>query len=392
MLVLKPQYYNKFKCIAENCKDSCCIGWQISVDKASFNRYRKINQGFGQYLNRNVCKNRKNRNDTDYGKISLSESGRCNFLNESNLCQIYINLGEEFLCNTCKEYPRYVKRFGDRYEKTMTISCPEVARLIVESEEPISFEMVEEEMDKMGIKNSLYDKQLEKILWDVRMLLIEIAQFREIPVWKRLIFIKQTIDRVQKLIENQNYNDKVISILSEYVQNENNIMALDSLRTDKGEKNIFIKDVFNFRMTTGTGNDMFLKFTKDIGTFQELLDEKRVDITNLENEFNVYFYNKEYILEHYMVYYIYGNFMNAVWSNDLKKEISALIINCILIKHMLLVRWYNRGKRLETSDIIDAIYSFSRSMEHNLNFKEDFYRAIRRNDIDDLECMATFVK
>lgn len=392
MLILKPKYYDKFKCIAGDCKDSCCIGWQISVDKASFNRYRKINQDFGRYLNKNVCKNRENRSDIDYGKISLLENMRCSFLNENNLCQIYINLGEEFLCNTCKEYPRYVKKFGSRYERTMTISCPEVARLILESEEPISFELVEEEVDEKEIKSSIYDKQLEKILWDVRILLIEIAQFREIPVWKRLVFIKQATDKVQKLLEEQSYNDKVLSILLRYIQNENNIVALDSLKANRKEKNTFIKDVFNFRMSTGTGNEMFLKFTKDIGEFQDLIDEEKVDITKLENKFNVYFYNKEYILEHYIVYYIYGHFMNAVWSNDLKKEISILIINCILIKHMLLVRWYNRGMNIEMSDIIDIVYSFSRAIEHSLNFKENFYKAIRKNDIDDLESIVTFLR
>lgn len=392
MLVLKPTYYDEFKCIAGACKDSCCIGWQISVDKASFNRYRKINQDFGRYLNKNVSKNRENRSDIDYGKISLSENMRCSFLNENNLCQIYINLGEEFLCNTCKEYPRYITKFRNRYERRMTISCPEVARLILESENPISFEIIEEEVNGKEIKGSIYDKHLEKILWDVRMLSIEIAQFREIPVWKRLIFIKQATDKVQKLIEEQSYNDKVISVLSEYVQSEKNIIALDLLKANRKEKNTFIKDVFNFRMSIGTGNEMFLKFTKDIGEFQELINEKKIDITNLENEFNIYFYNKEYILEHYMVYYIYGHFMNAVWTNDLKGETSILIINCILIKHMLLVRWYNRGKNLEISDIIDVVYSFSRAMEHNLNFKEDFYKAVRKNDIDDLESIVTFVK
>ena len=39
MKVLKPDYYDKFQCIANECTDSCCIGWDIDIDKISFRKY-----------------------------------------------------------------------------------------------------------------------------------------------------------------------------------------------------------------------------------------------------------------------------------------------------------------------------------------------------------------
>lgn len=36
MKILKPFYYDDFKCIADKCIDSCCIGWRISIDKESY--------------------------------------------------------------------------------------------------------------------------------------------------------------------------------------------------------------------------------------------------------------------------------------------------------------------------------------------------------------------
>ena len=30
-----PDYYKKFKCIANLCPDSCCQGWDVVVDKES---------------------------------------------------------------------------------------------------------------------------------------------------------------------------------------------------------------------------------------------------------------------------------------------------------------------------------------------------------------------
>ncbi len=41
-------------------------------------------------------------------KFYMNEDGRCAFLNENNLCDIYIQLGEEALCDICTEHPRFI--------------------------------------------------------------------------------------------------------------------------------------------------------------------------------------------------------------------------------------------------------------------------------------------
>ena len=42
MKVLKPFYYDDFKCIAGDCIDNCCHAeWEISIDKRTYKKYRK---------------------------------------------------------------------------------------------------------------------------------------------------------------------------------------------------------------------------------------------------------------------------------------------------------------------------------------------------------------
>ena len=36
-----PHYYKKFRCIAGECPDTCCAGWQIQIDPASLRKYKK---------------------------------------------------------------------------------------------------------------------------------------------------------------------------------------------------------------------------------------------------------------------------------------------------------------------------------------------------------------
>ena len=33
MKLIAPDYYNKFSCIADKCRHSCCVGWEIDIDE-----------------------------------------------------------------------------------------------------------------------------------------------------------------------------------------------------------------------------------------------------------------------------------------------------------------------------------------------------------------------
>ena len=49
-----PDYYKKFKCIADKCKHSCCIGWEIDIDEHTYNKYMNIKNEFGNKLKNNI--------------------------------------------------------------------------------------------------------------------------------------------------------------------------------------------------------------------------------------------------------------------------------------------------------------------------------------------------
>ena len=75
-----PHYYKQFRCIADKCPDTCCAGWQIMIDNRSLKKYSKVKGGFGNRL----------QNGIDWKVHAfLQQGGRCEFLNEDNLCDIY---------------------------------------------------------------------------------------------------------------------------------------------------------------------------------------------------------------------------------------------------------------------------------------------------------------
>ena len=54
MKYLVPNYYKKFKCIADKCKHSCCIGWEIDIDAETYEKYKSIQGDFEKRLNKNI--------------------------------------------------------------------------------------------------------------------------------------------------------------------------------------------------------------------------------------------------------------------------------------------------------------------------------------------------
>ena len=129
MILRKPDFYDSFKCIAGRCTDTCCVGWEIDVDEASQEAYRKVAGAFGDKLRENI----------EDGHFRLLPHDRCPFLDVNNLCEIFANLGEGALCNICREHPRFVEVYGDIMEKGIGLCCEEAVRLLLEGNGPLTF-------------------------------------------------------------------------------------------------------------------------------------------------------------------------------------------------------------------------------------------------------------
>lgn len=147
-----PNYYKKFSCIAEKCKHNCCIGWEIDIDDDTNEYYQNINGSFGERLKNNISVT------DDCACFKLDGKGRCVFLNNNNLCDIILNLGEDALCQICADHPRFRNFFPNRIEMGLGICCEEACRIILSQEEKLSFEVLLSNNEKdSGNINELND-------------------------------------------------------------------------------------------------------------------------------------------------------------------------------------------------------------------------------------------
>lgn len=116
-----PRYLKNFKCLASDCPHTCCAGWVIDVDPDTLERYKALGGYFTDSL-------------SEEGSFVLTEGDRCPHLTDKGLCRIISDHGEGYLCDICREHPRFYTYAPDRAEMGVGMSCYAAASLILDSE------------------------------------------------------------------------------------------------------------------------------------------------------------------------------------------------------------------------------------------------------------------
>lgn len=162
-------YYKEFSCIARACPDTCCAGWQIVIDNKTLKKYQHFKGPFHNRLH----------NDIDWKEhVFRQYNRRCAFLNEENLCDIYTEAGPKMLCDTCRNYPRHIEEFEGLREISLSLSCPEAARILLSQKEKVHSRM----------NTSDTSKDLFKNMWKTIVPEMEVLR----PGWKE--FLKERLD------------------------------------------------------------------------------------------------------------------------------------------------------------------------------------------------------
>lgn len=131
MKYYEPDYYSSFSCLADKCRHSCCIGWEIDIDEDTAEIYRKLPGALGQELRRKTELSAPEH-------FILDEQERCPFLNGQGLCRLILSSGEDILCDICSEHPRYYNYIADREERGLGACCEMAAGLIIGGDGNIS--------------------------------------------------------------------------------------------------------------------------------------------------------------------------------------------------------------------------------------------------------------
>jgi len=149
MQTVFPNYYKRFQCIQGACRHNCCIGWEIDIDPETLAYYDSLSGEIGRRLRDTIAR------DGDPHFV-LAANDRCPFLNDRNLCDLILTLGEEHICGICTDHPRFRNELPGRLETGLGLCCEEAGRLILGQSEPAVLEVsgtAEEEDEIVALRD-----------------------------------------------------------------------------------------------------------------------------------------------------------------------------------------------------------------------------------------------
>lgn len=261
-----PNYYSKFFCKASECRHSCCIGWEIDIDDDSLELYNSIDGEFGKKLQKNIiC-------EDDTANFKLDSNERCPFLNSDNLCDIYINLGEECLCQICTDHPRYRNYINGRCEIGLGLTCEASGELILTQKEPTEWIIIEDD-----------EEDSDSTEWE-----------RELYI-AREKFVKIIQDRT-KTIEGR----------------------IDELLSYLGAEDAW------FGHTVADWREFYKGLERMDSSWDEMLDR-------LTDENAVRYASCELLCENLLIYFVNRHVTNAIDEYDLSSRLSFAILSCAVI-------------------------------------------------------------
>lgn len=184
----QPTYVKNFHCDGKACRANCCqAGWTIEIDDATYEKYSSMPDlpqhfVFNDQLNK-YC-------------IEPDCEGVCPYLRSDNLCSIQKKYGEEFLSETCRQYPRQTFDFGDYYERSLSLVCPIAADMVLNSAR-IEFEWLEVD-ERVHRQSEIFEPNVpveyRSNFFALQMSAIEILQRRSLSITDRLLELGRLFD------------------------------------------------------------------------------------------------------------------------------------------------------------------------------------------------------
>lgn len=213
--MIVPNYFKKFKCIADKCTHSCCVGWEIDIDSDTQMFYSVLPGEIGDKIRENIS--------NDLPPHFILKNNKCPFLNEKGLCDIILNYGQDSVCEICREHPRFYNEYKNFTEAGVGLCCEEAAKIILESDSKFS---VSGEYKKLSVKEKEFLAEREKCF--------NILQDRVFSIAERFKILSEKYGFAFEKI-------KIKDVLQEF-------MSLERLDNEWSVALSIANDTFNFKV------------------------------------------------------------------------------------------------------------------------------------------------
>lgn len=366
-----PHYYREFSCTGSHCEDTCCASWGVSIDPVSLKRYQCVKGEFGRRLQESI--------DTGTGSF-IQREGRCPFLNRENLCDMYTCLGEKSLCRTCRDFPRHMEDYGPLREVTLSLACPEAARLILKTAVPeyyIRRKAVENKKCRRRADTRV-DTHLLRQLMKVREAFYTVLSWEGTGIEERMAVILTLAHDAQKRLGNGR-EGSLLKVLARYTLPENRERLLSRYRPYKSEERerqrdslmcLYLELTDTLETVSPRWKEMAGRYTEALyggnaaGAADHSAQKPELSRSELQKKLKRVYPCIDSDMEKLMKYFLYTYVLGAVYDGQLLTAVKMAVFSCLVIREADLGILKETGNFTEEEQIQTA-HLWSRQLEHS---------------------------
>ena len=304
--------------------------------------------------------------------------GSCAFLREDGLCEMVLQMGEEALCRTCHYYPRHIEEFENEREITLSVSCPEVAKILMNRRMPVHFLHKKDEKEEIYPD---YDPIFFDQLQEAREVMIQILQNRSLPASVRALLILGLAHDMQLRFNGGSFftcqqlysryqSREAASYASEWLKGKEK-NACQAVR-EENQQEVHVAAVCFAQLYElehlRSDWEMVLREAESL-LFKEVSENDRDSYRWISKEFGAYIMTEypdwEIQKEQLLVYFISTYFCGAVYDGHIYSKVRMAVLRVWYIEELLKARWLRNEKFLDTEEVCEIVYRFSREIEHS---------------------------
>ncbi|MGU3413203.1 flagellin lysine-N-methylase [Enterobacteriaceae bacterium C34A] len=396
--VIKPEFVEKFTCVGPECLISCCQGWKISIDKKTHHAYLNAEQPeIAALAKENLLRMRKGK--SNYSMIKLDAQGQCPFIDENKLCLVHRELGEKALSVTCATYPRSKTRYADETRHLMTLSCPEVARLVLFDENSMLVHEQDELLAKAKINLIGQRQPVNQIHQVVHLFAWHLLQAPSVNVEENLMALAHFVVYLQRIefdlyrhfAQAEQYHQQLLNDLATGESLIHRPSATDSV----GLKVRALSVLGSLIARNSARDGIIREVHQQMATYLNVAESP--DLQALADKFAALdkqwqqlcqdsCLSAPHVLRNLVTYKIYHSHFPGVDYSTAMRQVYRLILDYFYVKHLLSVKSLEEVP--DRSTILKIVASLAEHTLHSSTIDRRMDKAIDMiNAGDDLSCL-----
>ncbi|MDQ9156095.1 flagellin lysine-N-methylase [Citrobacter portucalensis] len=379
--VTEPHFVTTFQCTGTQCRDHCCKSWNIYLDKSTVNKYLSSKDNYiKRVAKENIILLKKD--VTAWGVVKLVEgSGNCPYLTEDSLCQVQNTLGAHALSATCKTFPRINRVYKNDVRKSLNLSCPEVASLVLT--DPNAMALSESSIIAANSYRGSVFSQQQKLLNLLCLSLVEQSGSDVNVGLYTLIKLSLCIKKFDK-IDNVALSkiEPVYQALLAQIQSGELRGELSTFSTDNKTKVtlvLLLQDYFrNLPVSRSSGVLNYYVQCLLRTLIQEEHHSVGEGVAKLEATWQKVYEQRDeagFDLKNFILYKIWENNFPNQKNVDPLSTLYMISVEYYFIKMLIAASAFERTY-LEKEDAINIVYSFHSLSQHNPTVHENFQKHI----------------